>query len=376
MSESQNELPGIARLDAGAHVVAAAFDPGGLLGVALADGGVLLLDPSGDAPEGFAARPRLEAPAKAVVHEGGVLALAAHPVAGFLTGGEDGRLNYLSLDEKGAPSARLLHHEKNGWIDKVAVESVNGRFAASLGKLVLLFDPVALTAARLGPHPGSAGGLAFSPDGSRLAVSHNGGLTFWTVAQPGPQERQQNGGGFTPAQAEFPGGHGELAWSPDGGLLAVATMEKGVRLLETGDDPATTLLEGYSTRVRALSWAADSTLLLTDGAEALIGWPAPLAEIAKGNLAFAPREEVRVTAVAAHPRFPLALAGFADGSVYLADLKGGRASPLATVAGPDVFGGKVTALTWSGDGRFLAAGDESGKVIVLELAAALGAPRP
>jgi WD40 repeat protein len=73
------------------------------------------------------------------------------------------------------------------------------------------------------------------------------------------------------------------------------------------------------------------------------------------------------TAVACHPARAVLAAGGADGEVALMPLSGGK--PLL-VRAPD--GARITALSWSSDGRRLAIGAESGAAAVCDFSEALG----
>ena len=80
-----------------------------------------------------------------------------------------------SIPRVDAPT--LIAEQKNKWIDHVA-GSAEGEFRAySAGKLVYLLDADGNELGSPRELPSSAGGLAFSPNGKRLAASHYNGIS-------------------------------------------------------------------------------------------------------------------------------------------------------------------------------------------------------
>jgi WD40 repeat protein len=120
-------------------------------------------------------------------------------------------------------------------------------------------------------------------------------------------------------------------------------------------------MSGYSTRVRSLSWSAGGDFLATSGSEQLILWPfdgknGPMGRQPK----ILARAETRVSAVACHPRQPVAAVGYADGKVLLVRIDDG-----ALILVRDFDSQPVSALAWAHDGQQLAFGTEAGSAGVL-----------
>jgi hypothetical protein len=132
---------------------------GDWVGAALGDGTIQFLPANDEA----------ERPKEMELHDG--VSLSLQPDAddhAFLSGGDDGKV--LIVDPKLEVPTLLAEH-KGKWIDHVS-GSVEGGFRAySEGKIVHLLDDVGEE--KFAVHaPSSPGGLAFSPNVKRLAVTH------------------------------------------------------------------------------------------------------------------------------------------------------------------------------------------------------------
>lgn len=159
------------------------------------------------------------------------------------------------------------------------------------------------TIARGGP---PAWGMAWSPDGTYLAISdENGDVDLYTPEGKGVAGWGRNGGAFS-----------SLAFSPDGKLLAVGTSYS-LRLLTVADPHA-------------------DPLVLAGGTDANVAWSPD------GRLAAATR------ANPTSPRDNVVAVWRADGT------------PLATLAGCP--GGTLHAVAWAPDGKALVAGGDTGAV--------------
>ena len=108
--------------------------------------------------------------------------------------------------------------------------------------------------------------LAFSPDGRRLAVGgfdgkHAPDILLWDLAADAPE--------VLPPQAVPQGnkwhGAASLAFSPDGGLLAVGGRDGVVRLIDLAGGKETVLLHGHTDAVACLAFSPDGATLATGG---------------------------------------------------------------------------------------------------------------
>ena len=102
--------------------------------------------------------------------------------------------------------------------------------------------------------------LAFSPDGTRLAIA--GGAP----AESGGVEVLRWPGGERLYAAD---GHSDVvyavAWSPDGTLVASAALDGLVAVRGADDGEALDWLEGHSRGVKAVTFLVDTSLLVTGG---------------------------------------------------------------------------------------------------------------
>jgi WD40 repeat protein len=282
-------------------------------------------------------------PRRVAAHDGAILDTAADDRR-VVTAGDDGKI--VATDGEGA-SKVLATDPKHRWIDHVAL-GPDGVLAWSAGKTAF----VQAKDLRTFEAPSTVGGLAFFPKGLRLAIAHYNGATLWFP----------NAAGAAPEKLEWKGSHLGATVSPDGRFL-VTTMQEpmlhGWRLV----DRQHMRMSGYAARVTSLSWSAGGHWLATAGASQLVLWPFQSKD---GPMGKTPRlltpSGHRIDVVACHPRTDVVAAGYDNGLVLLARIEDG-AEILAKKPGE----APVTALAWSGDGRLLAWGTESGEAGIVNL---------
>jgi WD40 repeat protein len=291
-------------------------------------------------------------PRRVAVHAGAILASAAG-CSRVVSGGDDGKIVATRAD---GASEIVASDPKQRWIDHVAL-GPDGVIAWSAGKTAYVQAQQQAKAPVKEPRPFEAlstvGGLAFFPKGLRLAIAHYNGATLWFPNAPGA----------APEKLEWKGSHLGAAVSPDGRFL-VTTMQEpmlhGWRLV----DRQHMRMSGYAARVMSLSWSAGGDWLATAGATQLVLWPFQGKD---GPMGKTPRlltpSGHRIDTVACHPRTGIVAAGYNNGLVLLARIEDG-AEILAKKPGE----APVTALAWSGDGRLLAWGTESGEAGIIDLA--------
>jgi WD40 repeat protein len=313
-------------LDAGSHVVAAAFLDE-TLALALGEGEVLI---AGDGEQ------RVKA------HKGAILE-AASDGARLFTAGDDGRL--VATDAAGV--SETLVEVPGKWIDRLAV-GPEGALAWSVGK-------TAFARTRKGDRslnlPSTVGGLAFAPKGLRLAITHYNGATLWF---PNAEA--------TPETLSWRGSHLGVRWSPDGRFLVTSMQEPALHGWRVADGQHMRMT-GYPARVRSIAFDAGGKWLATSGATELILWPFAAKEGPMGKqpsvLAAYP---ARVSAVAWHPKQEVVATGYEDGLLLLIRLAD-AAEVLVKKPGPS----PVTAIAWSDSGKRLAFGTEDGSAGLVAL---------
>lgn len=308
----------------GAYVVAAIFDANGVAAFALGDG-TLRLGPDYKSVQ---------------AHEGMVLALAAHPQGGFVSGGDDGRLVHTSPTGE----TRELAQFGRKWVEQVA--SFAGKtplLAASVGKTLYLLDPQGDILKTL-IHPSTVTGLAFDSKGKRLAASHYNGASLWFSTS----------GAAVAPKLEWKGSHTGVVIHPAGEALVTTMQENSLHgwTLPAGKHMR---MAGYPAKTESLGFTRSGRWLATAGAESIVLWPF----FGGGPMGKAPTELGLgggvVKRVACHPQHEVVAGGFETGMVIVVDIARERVLP---VCGPDR--GAISALAWSPDGTSLALATESG----------------
>ncbi len=276
--------------------------------------------------------------ATVVAHEdGAALCAAQHPCGdGVLTGGDDGRLVW-------SRPARVdvVAEAPGAWIDAVATSPVSGLIALAAGKRVEVRDSGAPAFARRFDHPASVAGLAFDPKGRRLAAATYGGAALWW-AKIADQK---------PALMRWAGSHVAAAFSPDGRFLVSAMQENalhGWRLADGRD----MRMGGYPAKAKSLAFLDRGAWLATSGAHGVVLWPFSGAEGPMGRqaLQIGVDESALVTRVAGEGTW--LAAGLDDGRVWVCDLatevmtqireeRGAPVSALAVSGRTVVFGGEA-----------------------------------
>jgi WD40 repeat protein len=329
------------RRDLGAHVVAACFDRGGhQAAFGLGDGSVRLVSP--DSPEDWL---------RVAAHDGAVMALAPDlGLAGFLSAGDDGVLARISA----GGDAGTLFSTGGKWIEQLAVfaEPRGGLIACSAGKQAHLFDPAGTKIKSL-PHPSTVTGLAFDAKGKRLGASHYNGASLWFTAS-----KSDN-----PRVLDWKGSHTGIAIHPAAEAVVTAMQENALHGWRLPDGQHMRM-SGYPAKPESLGFTRSGKWLASGGADVIVLWPffgggpmgKPPVEIAK-------IEDVLCTRIACHPKEEVVAAGYADGTVVMAQIS---TQKLVIIAEPSGQG--ISALAWSPDGGRLVFGTEAGMAAVVNLA--------
>jgi WD40 repeat protein len=287
-------------------------------------------------------------------HQGAVLCAVPHPSGrGIVTGGDDGAVVWTRLDGE-IPASTRLARQQGRWIDAIAASPASGLIAYAFGKTAAVLDSADADFSRLYAHERSVAGLTFDPKGRRLAAATYGGVHLWW-AKIAEQK---------PSVLKWPGGHGTLAWSPDGKYLISSLQENqlhGWRLSDAKD----MRMGGYPAKVKSLAFTDNGAILATSGAGGAVVWPftGPTGPMGKeaAEIGLSP-SGAKTTLVAAAPVKPVMAAGFDDGTLWVANLKTGKLEKLKSDKGPP-----ITALALAADAGVLAYGDEAGSAGVMAL---------
>src|ERR1700744_4573264 len=278
------------------------------------------------------------------VHSGGILC-TAFDGARIVMGGDDGKL--VALDKSGEVSV-LATDPKRRWVDNVALHP-DGAVAWSVGKTAFVRSGKAED--KSFEVPSTVGGLAFAPKGLRLAIAHYNGVTLWFPNMAANAEF-----------LEWACSHLAVAFSPDNKFLVTAMHEPALHGWRLAGNRHMRM-SGYTGRAKSRAGSAGGKFLATSGADMVIMWPFASKDgpMGKEPTMLAPLQ-VRVAAVACHPKSDIFACGYADGTVLMVRLEDG-AEILVRRNGTAA----VAALGWNAKGTLLAFSDEDGKAGILPL---------
>ena len=269
--------------------------------------------------------------------------------AQILVGCDSGRL--LAIDPDGA-AMELSRTDDGRWIDTVATHPKSSLRAYASGKTITVITSDGTIANSFSGLISTPSGLAFSPDGMRLAAALYNGVTIWDLAS-----------GAQVCDLFWRGSHTAIAWSGNGSHIATATQDRELHCWRLADK-RDYRMSGYSAKIRALQWTADSAFICASGADTLTSWycgdggPA-----GKPPLEFGHVFNGTVTQLITHPTLCQAAAGYSDGSVLIGDIRKGDA-----IIAKRPEGGAISAIAWAPDGCSLAAGTEHGQLALMRIA--------
>jgi WD40 repeat protein len=270
-------------------------------------------------------------------HDGATLSLAPHPLGGFCSGGDDGRLMHTTT------AATEIAKFGSKWIEQLAVFA--GKvplIAASAGKTVHLLDGKGAKLRELA-HASTVTGITFDAKGKRLAASHYNGASLWFT-----------GSNAAPRVLEWKGSHTGIAIHPEGAAIATSMQENSLHgwTLPEGKHMR---MSGYPTKTESMAFTKSGRWLATAGAESVVLWPF----FGGGPMGKAPTElgmgDGIVRRIACHPQHEVVAAGFDTGLTLLIHINQNQILPLC---GPGR--GAVSALAWNETGSQLALGTETG----------------
>lgn len=184
--------------------------------------------------------------------------------------------------------------------------------------------------------------MAFSPNGREFAaLSADGSLETWRV---GDFESEQF--------AELPEGSEGLAYSEDGGLLAVGAGDR-VKVFRPGLDELQTIRPGLGA-ISALAFAAHNMLAVSGEAARIQLWQVRPVQLSSWEVL---GHESPAAQIAFNPVQPLLAALTEDGDVLLWDINTGPEDPQLV---SDT--GEANALAFSPEGSLLAFGGDDARV--------------
>lgn len=277
-------------------------------------------------------------------HDGAASRLLALDPDRAISAGQDGAI-FLHAKAGASP----LRSGDGEWVNALDYSQSRDLIAVASGDRVELIGPHGRVGWLAG-HESTVTGVAFSPDGHSLAASRYDGISVWSVGDAKPA-----------TMLEWKGSMIGVSWSPDGRYIAGATQDRELHVWDmlSGKDYR---LGGFETKIRGIDWTADSSHLVTSGADVITAWP-----INGGPGAFPPEEigfayGSRVTCVAAGGGLDKIAGGFSNGAVLIGNARTGEAA-IAGAPGEE----PVEAVAWNAAQTRLCFGDRGGRVVVVEM---------
>lgn len=246
-------------------------------------------------------------------------------------------------------------------ISSLAV-SPDGRWLAVSGyHEVLLFDlpGLELKGRLLGESP-RIESLAFSPDSKRLAASAGapsrfGEIQVWDVLNAKQASAWKLGQG----DSLF-----GVSWSPDGNLIAFGAADKSVRVVAVSDGRESMKFDNHSDWVFQTAWVGGGKRLLSGSRDRAM----KLIQVSNGQFIDDINKLLEpVVSMAVHPKEEWSAYGGASGGLRVYKIKENQERTAANrdvnlVREYEKQPGVVHAVSWSPDGKLLAAAGASGEV--------------
>lgn len=261
------------------------------------------------------------------------------------TGGQEGNVEIWQLPHIAAEPQFILDGGK-AWIDCLAWNRLVNLLAFGVGRQVKIWDAKTQTIiANLDFKESSVFSLAWHPQGDLLAVSGHGGVKIWHRHKWHKQ----------PDWLEVPGASLDCAWSADGNYLASGNLDRTISLLHW-DNPPPWLMQGFPAKVTQVAWSPVAPLLAATCQNAIVLWQFN-ASFKNWESYILEKHQKNIQAIAFAPHSYLLASASDDGYLYLWH-KQGKISQSFNIQG------KFTSLAWHPEGKYLAAGLNTGEVII------------
>lgn len=284
-------------------------------------------------------------------HRFGTMALAWSADSQHLaSGGQDGRICLWDV-AAGTTPCRLDGGAM--WVEHLAWSPAGTQgpappvLASAAGRTLRLWDSAGHLLRVYPDHPSTIAAMQWQPHTPYLTSAAYRRVALWDMADDMPQRALQWKGSIL-----------TMAWSPNGTYIAAGEQDATVHVwcAKTGKDVQ---MSGYPTKVRVLSWSADSRWLATGGAADVTVWDCRRSPAGTRPLHLRAHDQV-LSALAWQHRGPWLASGGEDGRLTLWQV----AKSTRAMAGLRMTTA-LTRLAWApGDDR-LAAGTAAGTVFAV-----------
>lgn len=297
-------------------------------------------------------------------HTGDISALAFAPDGRLLASGAQDENDIRIWDMEAAREVRRLSGH-TGWIRSLTF-SPDGQLLASgsTDRTIIIWEVGSWRQLRsLEGHSDFIGNIAFSPDGKTLAsASRDGTARLWEVASGKPVGGFRYTAPLNPATSA-PYWLTGVAFSPDGTQLAVGSISGSVYLLATANGRLERELQGHDgwVVIRGVSFSPDGRYLATASLDGTVHLWNPASGAERGVLQ---ERGLRLLGLSWSPDGArIATSSDMGGSIALWDIDSQQVVQTAVLAQ-----GSVTTLSYSASGSLLGTGGINGTVRVHLLA--------
>ena len=271
-------------------------------------------------------------------------------------GGQDGKVRVWSILESPLSQGRLggIHTLDNApsWVDKLAWSPICNHLAFSLGRYVQIWDADTQTVITTLPFANSSVlDLAWRPNGESIALAGNGGVKVWSTIDWDDE----------PYLIDMPSASIVTAWSGDSKYIASGNFDNTITVLEYGS-PHPWVMQGFPGKISNLTWSQplfnNAPLLAASSIEGIAVWKKEVDDQDSWNARVLTLHDRKVQALEFHPHSLLLASAADDGWLCLWT----KAKQVGQIL-EDTMNG-FSCLSWSQDGKQLAAGGQDGELII------------
>ena len=263
-------------------------------------------------------------------------------------GGQSGQLLIWDCANACDPPQLMHQINVNKWIEHLAWHPIESQLAVSYGSQVEIWDlPTATAISTYKFDKSSIFDLAWHPQGLHLAMAGYKGIQLWSYRDSkAPLQR-----------IEIDTASLEIAWSQNGYYLAAGNLDRTLTIVDWHNPTEQWTLAGCPGKIRQIVWIASSItpcLAVASGIGVVL-WQLATDAMTWEGQCLEGHQDI-VTAVAAHPQYPMIASAGADGYTCLWSVAG----EIHQIISADTS--QFTALGWQLDSEYLLTGSQLGSI--------------